>query len=141
MSLAYSLYNAKEVSNALEDVEDFINPPQTEPPKLIPTIPFNADPPQAQNFIPTKSAIQPYNPPQDEAMDFDLLAIINDIDENQMVLAASQMEQKLFTNITVKTNKETTTMIKASSNAQYPSPLANCRIGLIGTININIYKN
>ena len=143
MSLAYSLFNAKEVSNALNELQDFENPNEIENKQELPAIEYGAQQVQAQNLLPMQSALQPLNVQQNEdiepAMDFDLLDIINDINENQMVLAASQMEEKLATTTTLKTTKETT-MFRSGVNHENALPFMNCKICSIGTININIYK-
>ena len=143
MSLAYSLVNPKEVSNALKELQDFENPHEIKSPRKIPAIEYRADEPQAQNLLPIQAAVQPNQLPENEqnepSMDFDILDMISGIDENQMLLAASQMEEKLAMTTTVTTTKETTTMFRSNQD-QHPSPFQNCRIGSIGTININIYK-
>ena len=120
-------------------LQEFENPQQIEQ-QTTPAVKYHGEEATAQNFLPTETAILPYKSPAKEdkepAMDFDILDLINDIDENQMVIAASQIEQNLSTT-TVKSKTETT-MFKSS---EAPSPFSNCRIGSIGTININIYKN
>ena len=147
MSLAYSLYHANEVNNAVQDAQDF-ELPAVEPVKE--TLPLCPQPhaldPANNNYIPLENALAPYVPPQEnkdnnenekEEITFDLLDIFNDMNEQEMVLGATQMERQ-FSQETSETT--TASLIRKCTSPVKTRPFANCKIGSIGTININIYK-
>ena len=142
MSLAYSLYHANAVENSVVDANDF-DVPAIEPPKenVQPEHPIL--PNVQKQIIPVETAVVPYHQPQDdttgiqEDFNFDIMDIINDVNEQEMVLAATQMEQQI-TEDSSKT--KTTSVIKKPASPLKMSPFTNCKIGSIGTININFYK-
>ena len=144
MSLAYSLFNPVEVQKALADAPNFeIEEPRSAPPALAVNCEneTHALHPTGTNLLPLESALQPYNTNQnapDDEYNFDLLDIINDVNDDQLMIAATQMEQDYDKKVT----SSTTAVIKKNQTSDnHPSPFANCKIGSIGTININIYKN
>ena len=148
MSLAYSLKNPIEVQNALKDVHNFeVYQPTPAPLHLLhdqQDQEKEALNPTAQNFLPLESALTPYQPTKQvpEDYDFDLMDIINEVNKQELVIVASQVEASYAAN-TVKANSSTTSLIKNNSQHQAglsASPFSNCRIGSIRTININIYK-
>ena len=93
--------------------------------------------PSNNNILPLDGALVPYEGPNQDLMEtsgFDLGNILNkfsDSDqlEEQMVLAATQVEQNM---------KETAIMKK---NGPVPQAFNNCTFGNIGTLNIHIHKH
>ena len=150
MSLAYSLVNPIEVQSALQEIPNFdVDEPVPFP---LPAMAVQDEKeetfrqaegtdPTLQNFLPVEKALQPYvkNKNQKESdFNFDLMEIITEVNDEELMLAATQIETEYEKGMT--TSK--TAVIKKSGNAteMAASPFANCRIGSIGTININIYK-
>ena len=141
MSLAYSLYHANEVENAVRDATDF-DVPVIEPAKQIQPEAHALENPQPQ-IVPVETGLQFYNQAQNditlpqEEFNFDIMDIINDVNEQEMVLAATQMECEISEE-SLKTM--TTSVIRKPASPLKMFPFTNCRIGSIGTININVYK-
>ena len=143
MSLAYSLFNPVAVRNALENVPNFeveLPQPQAMVSAQGKINPENAKP-TGSNLLPLENVIDPYIPPQEssnkEELNFDLMEIISEVNDDELLLAASQMEADYDKKVT--TNKMA--FIKKTTPPEMSaSPFAHCRIGSIGTININIYK-
>ena len=143
MSLAYSLINPVEVQNALEDVPNF----ETEDPTPARQIIASADQdekhaqdPFGKNLIPLETAVQPYIPQENMAegdMDFNLMEIINEVNDEDLMIAATQMEKE-YENRVMST--KTAVVRRNQSSDVATNPFSNCKIGSIGTININIYK-
>ena len=92
-------------------------------------------------MLPLESALQPYVPPaqneQNNDFNFDLMEIINDVNDEDLLIAATQMEKQYETK---QTSAKTALIKKKNQPEMQPAPFANCKIGSIGTININIYK-
>lgn len=94
----------------------------------------------------TSNAAEGHALPQEEDIDFNLAEMLsefkqNTTDEQDMLLAASQIEQQIATTSHTCT---TTTMIKKNSPkvAGHVNPtFQNCKIGHIGFINIHIHKH
>ena len=160
-SLAFNLlrpvmvyHNTKDTSkNRLQDIrtgvpaitsensETAVTPITPEPNTPMPLVPINpvANVPNvAQNDI-------PYEQNSNE-IDFDLLEFISDVNDDEIVLAATQVEQALAETESSKTTSSTTTTkkIMKKSVPETTGSMAsftNCRIGSIGTVNIHIHKN
>ena len=85
--------------------------------------------------------LEPYKPPtansEQEEYDFDILNIINDLDDDQqLVLAATQMESNYQHSVTKSV------IAKKSSPKKATMPtFAGCTFGSIGTLNIHIHKH
>ena len=137
------------------------NPKPIEPPPMIhaiaapplPQIELNipisvenhALDPANKNILPLESALvlyQSQSDKQNEAMDptespqFDLMVILSDLDDdqfdNQMVLAATQVDSF----------KKTSTIMKKNERVQMPTQtFHNCSFGNIGTLNIHVHKH
>ena len=136
MSLAYNLFFSQEVYDKMHPAP---KPPAREiEPKNLLQITGNTN---------STTDLVPYNPnkqPEVEENNFDILYFINDASNNEIVLAATQMEKQfeaskeLSTTAASTTTTTTTTLVKTSPKKQFPVPIfTNCKIG---TININIYK-
>ena len=101
MSLAYSLFNPIEVKEALQDFNNFEQQvaalPTPEKPIMMTPPPQekHALDPTGKNLLPLETALQPYIPPQDTTaqeneFNFDLMEILDEVNDEQMVLAANQ---------------------------------------------------
>ena len=118
--------------------------PQSEP-NIPVCVENHALDPANNNILPLESALVPYQPQSDkqnEAMDstespqFNLMAILSDLDDNQfdnkMVLAATQVEQSF---------KKTSISMKKNERVQIPiQTFHNCSLGNISTLNIHVCK-
>ena len=124
MSLAYSLFNPVEVSNALKDAKNFEVKQPTPAPMILAkkqdenstgTSRFRS--PTAQNLLPLESALQPYVPPQQDTSEFDfnLMEIINEVTDQDLLVAASQIETQHEKKMLTSTS---TSLIKTNSQCQ-----------------------
>ena len=142
MSLAYSLINPSEVQIALNDAKNFeVEQPRHEPPQENSMEIVQIDPvATGHNLAPLENAVQPYVDQQvkEDDVNFDLMEIINEVNDEELMLAATQMETEYQTH--KSTSKTAVIRKQAGPPEMAASPFAHCRIGSIGTININIYK-
>lgn len=99
--------------------------------------------PHNNNILPLDQALVPFNPAlQNENEnpnalgDIDFLELLNDGNDDEMVLAANQVEKTL-----TKVTATTTVMKKSSPKLPLQSTFQNCSFGNIGTLNIHIHKH
>lgn len=103
--------------------------------------------PQQHQIVSLDSALVPYEPqnngqPDNNAApvpDFDIQTLLqefhNSTDDNDLVLAATQIEKDNF-------SSKTTMMKKTSSPNMHPAKVfQNCTFGNIGSLNIHIHKH
>ena len=145
MSLAHSSLNPNEVFIALQDAKNFeVENPTPELPQAVmlqtETLPSDAES-IAQNLLPLKFALQPFinqNDKQDE-VNFDLMEIISEVNNEDLMLSAMQMETEYQSH---KSTSKTAVIKKQEAPPEMAaSPFVHCRIGSIGTININIFTS
>ena len=98
---------------------------------------------QNNNFQQALVPVMPEEEPNASNIDFDILDFIADTDDNDILLAAIQME-KAMENENKSTTTSTKTVMKISTaqcnKTQSLPTFMNCKFGNTGAININVYK-
>ena len=82
-------------------------------------------------------------PDMDPSEDLNLMSLIADIQNNNdedLVLAASQVEQQMSKE-NIKTSKSMAIIKKTSPPRPLATTFSNCTFGQVGNINIHIHKN
>ena len=107
---------------------------------IAPVVNENINPELA--VIPFNANIQNENP---NSENFSFLEFLNDDTDEDLILAANQVEQNINSISTEsKSAKAASTKIiqkKSATNAQLQGTFSGCKIGSIGTINIHIHKS
>ena len=135
MSLAYNLMRPIEVQHHVNQPEIAAPPPAKRPAVF-----------QNQEALPQLAVsdvdkqLQPYDPQQEKA-DFDLLDFMSEAEDNEIMMAATQMERMYEEQTAMTTKTTTTTLMKRSPKKTNPlqgTTFAGCKIG---AIHIHIHKN
>ena len=149
MSLTYSLLHPQEVqetSTAMANHRDKHTNPSVS--NLSPTniVQPHALGPNVPQLLPLDSALVPFGGtnkektgPKDVDTNFDIMSILAEFDapdDDQLVVAASQIENQSVANTT-----KMVTMIRKNTGASLQHTFHNCTFGLIGTLNIHVHKN
>ena len=154
LCLTYSLMNPH---NARREIAEKSEPTPTPQLPMLPSTSYQQDPRlpqtnaiQEKELVPVNKAIAAYtpnvstNPPPalNTSANFDLMELlsetIDEVNDQDLVMTATQCEQALIPNTKIMTNTSNTAVMKRN-NPQ--TTFTNCTFGSIGTINIHIHKD